>query len=255
MHLPVRAARALCLAVLATVCPALPAEDARVAATLETILACNAEALGGDTAFERIDNLRIALDIAEPGFEVTASYVASRDGRMRIDIEAEGRRVFAEGLDDAGAWQWTPDGGVRRQGADGAAALRNGVEAPGRFWTLRQLRDRGARVELLEPGPLAGAEEWQLRLTQADGTAVDHFLDRASCLPTREVSRRAFHPDVDPTESLVETAHGEPFRADGVLRFRRGESRDLESAAWLGTTLLRSVEHNVELPPGFFEAR
>jgi hypothetical protein len=116
--------------------------------------------------------------------------------------------------------------------AGAAAALRHGIESPGRFWTLRQLR-----------------------LTRADGSTVDYFLDGETCLPTREVSRRAFHPDVDSTEAPVETAFSEPERVGEVLRLRRGQSRRLDTGEWLGPTVVRSAEQNVKLAEDFFEAR
>lgn len=228
------------------------------ASSLDEILLCNAEALGGEAAFDRVGNLRIELDIREPGFEVTATYVASRDGRMRIDIFSGGEHAFTEGLDGGRAWQWTPEGGVSSQSAAGAAALRHGIEAPGRFWTLGQLRARGAQLELVETGPsegpLARPQEWRLTLTRKDGSVIDYFVDRESCLPTREISRRALHPDADAAEVLIETVHADPVRIDGVLRFRRGEQHDLGTGEWLGTTVVRGVEHNVGLPEGFFEA-
>jgi hypothetical protein len=222
--------------------------------SLGRILHCNAQALGGDAAFREVRNLRLELDIREPGLEARATYVASRDGRMRIDVMVDGRRVFAEGLDGKRAWQWSPDAGSRDPGAVGAAALRNGVEAPGRFWTLGQLYSRGLNVEWLEPGPMARPDEWQLRVRRADASVMDYFVARSDCLPTREVSRRAFHPDADPTEVLVETLYSQPERVGGLLRFRRSESRDLSNGKWLGTTVLRTLEHNVELAEGFFEA-
>jgi hypothetical protein len=37
--------------------------------------------------------------IREPAFEVRGTDVATRDGEMRIDVEADGQRVFSEGLD------------------------------------------------------------------------------------------------------------------------------------------------------------
>jgi len=223
--------------------------------TLDEILACNAAALGGADALAAVSNLRLELDIAEPGFEVQGTYVASRDGAMRIDIIAGDQRVFAEGLHDGQAWQWTPDTGVTASSAKGAAALRNGIESPGRFWTLAQLRERGLQVELLEPGPDAADGEWQLRLTSDDGPVLDYFLDRKSCLPAREVSRRAFHPDVDPTEVAVETAFSEPVTVNGVVRFRHSEQHNLDNGEWLGTTVVREIEQNVELEDDFFSAR
>lgn len=223
--------------------------------TLEEVLACHAEAIGGERALGAVDNLRIVLDIREPTFEVRGTYVATRDGQMRIDIFAGQQRVFAEGLNEEGAWQWIPDAGVTASNAAGAATLKRGIESPGRFWTLGQLQARGLDIELLEAGPLANAGEWQLRLTRDDGSTFDYFLDRETCLPTREVSRRAFHPDADATVVPLETAYSEPERFDGVMRFRRGESRNLGTDEWLGTTVVRSFEHNVVLPEGYFEAR
>lgn len=218
---------------------------------LDQILACNAAALGGMATLGGIETLRFDLDIREPTFAVTGRYVASRDGTMRIDIFAAGERVFAEGLEDGAAWQWTPAGrGEVRP--EGAAALRHGIEAPGRFWTLGQLRQRGLQVEWLEPGPQAQPDEWQLRLTRADGSQFDYFIDRFSCLPTREVSRRALHPDVDPTVVAIETAYKEPFTVDGVVRFRVSEQRDLDSGEWLGTTRIVDVTQGLELADGFF---
>lgn len=222
---------------------------------LDDLLACNAAALGGDAAFEAVNNLRIELDIREPTFEVRGDYVASREGFMRIDIYAGEQRVFAEGLNAGGAWQWTPDSGLKASAAAAAAALRNGIEAPGRFWTLQQLRARGLRIELLEDAALAKGGEWQLRMTRPDGSSFDYFIARETCLPTREVSQRAFHPDVDPTEVPVETAFSEPFTVDGVTRFRRGESRRLDTGEWLGTTALLNLGHDIEPGAAVFDAR
>lgn len=223
------------------------------AASVDDILEHNARALGGNAAFDRIENLRLTLDIREPTFAVNATYVATREGQMRIDITMEGERVMTEAFNGTRAWAWSPDAGVTESGAAGSAALRHGIESPGRIWTLQQLRERGTRIELLDPGPLAQPHEWQLRLTRKDGATVDWFIDRTSFLPTREVSRRAFHPDVDATESSIETAFSEPEWTDGVLRFRREDQHNLDTGEWLGTTETQSVENNVELAVDYFE--
>jgi hypothetical protein len=230
----------------------LSLSPAALADRLDQILACNAAALGGTATLGGIDTLRFDLDIREPTFAVMGRYVASRDGTMRIDIFADGERVFAEGLQGGTAWQWTPKG-LQEVRADGAAALRHGVEAPGRFWTLSQLRQRGLQVEWLDPGPQARSNEWQLQLTRVDGSRLDYFIDRLSCLPTREISRRALHPDVDPTVVTIETSWHEPFTADGVVRFRVSEQRDLDSGEWLGTTRIVDVSQGLELAEGFFK--
>jgi len=69
-----------------------------VAQDLESILEKNTEAHGGAGNFETIGNVRFQLVTREPGFEISGTYVATRDGNMRFDIEAGGQRVFSEGL-------------------------------------------------------------------------------------------------------------------------------------------------------------
>jgi len=236
------------LALLASLLLGAPAA---LADRQEQILACNAAALGGMATLGGIDTLRFDLDIREPSFAVQGRYVASRDGTMRVDNYANGERVFAEGLEGGEAWQWTPEGRTLA-GADGAAALRHGIEAPGRFWTLWELQRRGLQVAWLPAGPQARINEWQFQLTRADGSQYGYFIDRMSCLPTRELSRRALHPDVDPTMVTIETSYDEPFVVDGVVRFRVSEQRDLDSGEWLGTTRIVDVKQGVELADGFF---
>jgi len=95
----------------------------------------------------------------------------------------------------------------------------------------------------------------QRRFTLAldSGSQLDYFIDRYSCLPTREISRRALHPDADPTAVAIETSWREPFTVDGVVRFRVSEHYDADSGAWLGTTRILRVRQGVALAEGFFE--
>ena len=110
----------------------LPA--ALVAGELEELLDRNAAAIGGSDNWAKINNVRVRLTIEEPDFTVEAVYVATRDGNMRIDILQEGQKVFSEGLDVGTAWQWTVAGGTSLQNEQSAAALRHGIEFPGRFF-------------------------------------------------------------------------------------------------------------------------
>ena len=118
------------------------------AGDLEDLLARNAIAHGGPENWARIENVRYLLTINEPSFEVTGTYVATRDGSMRIDIEADGQRVFSEGLHDGQAWQWTAGEGITSQDEKSAAALRHGIELPGRFFLLQDLHKSGEKVTL-----------------------------------------------------------------------------------------------------------
>lgn len=219
---------------------------------LDEILAANAAAIGGNANWSRVANLRLELSIREPGSEVEGTYVASRDGSMRIDIMAGGKKVFAEGLNQGKAWEWQPGKGKTAAGADAAAALRNGIEMPGKFFTLQQVRDRGVHIELVDSDEAAAAGQWQLRLTLEDGFGSDFFVDRHTHLVVRSRDVRAFHPSIDPTEAVIETSYTGEVWTEGVLRQPESTNRNLTTDTWLGTTTIRSIEQNIDIPEGFF---
>jgi hypothetical protein len=211
---------------------------------LDAILALNATAQGSDRLAE-VTSVRHRLHIKEPGFEVDGTYVASRAGSMRIDIQSDGQHVFSEGLDAGGAWQWSPETGVSTQSAAGAAALLHGIEMPGHFYTLQAVRERGAGVTLVGAVTEGERSEWQIHVAMADGFERDYFIDQSTHRLTRQRDRRAFHPDVDPTPVTVETRFEDAERVDGVLVFMRQEQANLDTGEWLGTTRVQSIEFNM----------
>lgn len=225
------------------------------AGNLEELLARNEEAIGGAENWSRIENVRVRLTIEEPDFKVDAIYVASRDGSMRIDILQDGQTVFREGLDAGTAWQWTQPDGVSFQDEQSAAALRHGIEFPGRFFTLLDLHRNGAPVTL-EGQVLEGeSTQWRVRVTLADDFSRDYFIDDTTGLIVREHDRRAFHPAADPKAVLIETRKEEPEWVNGVLLFRVSRNINLESGEWLATTRVQSFEHNIDIPEGYFSAK
>jgi hypothetical protein len=42
---------------------------------------------------------------------------------------------------------------------------------------------------------------------------------------------------------------------DGVLQYTRSENTNAETGEWLGTTTVRSVEHNIDVGDEYFQAR
>src|SRR5262250_3232960 len=73
--------------------------------TLDQLIDGNVQALGGRAAIEAVQSIKLALHIVDPDFEVDAMYYAARPGRMRIDITAGGKRVYAEAFNGSRAWQ------------------------------------------------------------------------------------------------------------------------------------------------------
>lgn len=225
------------------------------AQNLDEILERNTTAHGGADNYSRIENVRYLLDISEPGFEVTGTYVATRRGSMRIDIEAGGQRVFSEGLYEAKAWQWTPDGGYEEQDETSAAALSHGIDSPGRFFSMEQARERGATITLIGAVTEIDKPQWQLRLVLPDGFSRDYFIDQETGRIVRERDFRAFHPAIDNTKEPVETRYERESWVDGVLRFTRSDNINADTGEWMGTTIVRSVEHNIEVGDDYFQSQ
>ncbi|MDX1556629.1 MAG: hypothetical protein R3212_11425 [Xanthomonadales bacterium] len=237
---------------------AAPVHAAESSADLATILDENAQAHGG-SAYAAIETVRHRLLIKEPTFQVEGTYTATRDGRMRIDIYAGGQRVFAEGLDGDCGWAWQPsaDGGEPMiepcVDEKETAALRHGTQMPGHFFTLKDVGERGAKLELIGEEVTDAGAYWQVRVTLPDGFERDYFIDQETKLIAMARDQRAFHPGIDPVEITVESRYSNPRTIDGVLRYMKQENTNAVTGEWLGTTTVLTIEHNVEIPEGMFE--
>jgi hypothetical protein len=222
------------------------------AGPLEDLLARNAEAVGGSENWALISNVRVQLDIEGPDFKVSATYVATRQGNMRINIQMDGKMAFSEGLNQGKAWKWTPAGGAEQQDEASASALRNGIQFPGRFFTLQDLHQNGTRVTLEGELFENDRRQWRVRVTLEDGFSRDYFIDDMTAVVVREHDRRAFHPAADPDEVLIETRKEEPAWIDGTLYFQTSRNINLETGEWLATTRVKTIEHNIDLSEAYF---
>src|SRR5206468_2597153 len=110
--------------------------------SLDEIVERNTDAMGGRTAIEAIQSIQIDLHIKDPAFEVDGTYYAARPGKMRIDVSAEGKHVFTEAFDGQSGWQWEGKGEQKPAIERATAALRHGVELPGKLFGLHELKAR-----------------------------------------------------------------------------------------------------------------
>src|SRR6266545_7972349 len=78
--------------------------------SLDEIIERNTDAMGGRGAIEAVQSIQIELHIKDPSFEVDGTYYATRPGKMRIDVSADGKDVFTEAFDGRNGWQWEGKG-------------------------------------------------------------------------------------------------------------------------------------------------
>src|SRR5207244_7736929 len=99
--------------------------------TADEVIERHTKAMGGRAAIEAIQSIEIDLHIADPKFEVDGIYFAARPGKMRIDVNAGGERVFTEAFDGQKGWQSESKGAAQKVATEKAtAALRHGIEVP-----------------------------------------------------------------------------------------------------------------------------
>lgn len=225
----------------------------RQSLTLEHIIDRNAEATGGRAAIEAVQSIEVELHITDPGFEVDGIYRAARPGKMRIDVTAGGKHVFTEAFNGRRGWQWEGKGDAKDATATATAALRHGVELPGKLFGLHEMQPRGHRLELARRERVNSIDYQVLQLTMADGYTTSLYVDPSSWLITRRRDIRPLHVDIDPTPTTIE-AQSSDFRAvAGVLFGFAGVDLDLPTGKVLERTAVKSIKVNPQIDPQIFE--
>jgi hypothetical protein len=221
--------------------------------TVDEVIDRNTQAMGGEKAIEAVQSIAVDLHIVDPGFAVDGIYRAARPGRMRIDINTDGKHVFTEAFDGDRGWQWKGEGTTTvEESAKATAALRHGVELPGHLYGLHELRRRGHRIELVGREKIEGIDYYALRLTLNDGYATTLYVDPRSWLVTRRRDVRPLHVDIDPTPTTIEQHISDFRQVAGVWFAFANTETDLKTGKLLETTTVRAITVNPKIDEEFF---
>ncbi len=221
--------------------------------SLDEIIEHNTEAMGGRAAIEAVQSIQIDVHIKDPPFEVDGTYYAARPGKMRIDVSAEGKHVFTEAFDSLNGWQWEGKGDQKPATEKATAALRHGVELPGKLFGLHELKARGHKMKLNGREQIDGVNYYAIELILNDGYTVLLYVDPNSWLVTRRRDVRPLHVDVDPTPTTIEQVSSN-FRDVSGVKFPIATSEtDLKTGKVLESTTTKSVKINPPLPPTLFD--
>jgi hypothetical protein len=221
--------------------------------SLDEIVERNTDAMGGRAAIEAIQSIQIDLHIKDPSFEVDGTYYASRPGKMRIDVSAEGKHVFTEAFDGQSGWQWEGKGKQKPATEKATAALRHGVELPGKLFGLHELKARGHRMKSIGRERIDGVNYHVLQLILNDGYAVSLYVDPNSWLVIRRRDVRPLHVDVDPTPTTIEQVSSDFWDVNGVKFPFATTEKDLNTGKLLESTTTKGVKINPTLLPTLFD--
>jgi hypothetical protein len=225
----------------------------RASLTVDQVIGQNTKAMGGRAAIEAVKSIEVELHIVDPDFEVDGRYRAARPGRMRIDVLAHGKHVYTEAFDGDRGWQWKGKGAaIEEESAEATAALRHGVELPGKLVGLHELRQRGHRVDLAGRERIDGIDYYALRITMNDGSATTLYVDARNWLITRRRDVRPLHVDIDPTPTTIESRFSDFRKVGGVLFAFASTDTDLATRDVLETTTVRSITVNPQFDATIF---
>ena len=218
-------------------------DSPRQGVTLEHVLQKNLEAVRTEPYRGTLDNMDLVLRIDEAAYSLVARYRASTDGFMRIDVFDGNNRVYSEGKDRQGVWEW-PGGaaGPENVSHDGVAAVEHGIEF--NLFTLAELRDRGHQVELVGYESILENDYVVLKITMSDGFETFRFVNIETGLVELSRDFRAFHPGIDSTRKNIETRYDEWVAADGIVSARRTQNVDLDAGEVLSTTRVLDATYN-----------
>ena len=221
--------------------------------TVDEVIERNTQAMGGRATLESIHSIEFNLHIHDPGFEVDGIYRAARPGRMRIDVAAEGKHVFTEAFDGQRGWQWSGKGDPVAASPKATAALRHGVELPGKLFGLHELRQRGHRIDLTGREKVDGIDYFVLRLTLSDGYETSLYVDPKTWLITRRRDVRPLHVDIDPTPTTIETRFSDLRKIGGVVFPFSSTDTDLKTGKILEQTSVREIKLNPDFDQTIFD--
>jgi hypothetical protein len=225
----------------------------RTPLTVDDVIERNVKAMGGRIALEAVHSIEVDLHIKDPGFEVDGIYRAARPGRMRIDVQAAGKHVFTEAFDGQNGWQWKGEGKAEPASPKAAAALRHGVELPGKLFGLHELKQRGHRIDLVGRDRVEAIDYYVLRLILSDGYTTSLYVDPQSWLITRRRDVRPLHVDVDPTPTTIEQRMSDYREVAGVQFSFASKEIDLKTGKELESTKVNSIKVNPPIDESVFK--
>jgi hypothetical protein len=218
---------------------------------LEQIITNNQAAVSGHTNTADIHSIRIDLSMQDSGSSFDAVYIATRDGRMRIDIIAGGTRVYTEAYDGHEGWDYGKEGTAPVIDPY-AATLWHGTQFPGQIFELQDLAANGHRLEYTGREIIEGIDYYVLKIVLSDGFVTYRYVNPRTWMIERGRDFRAFHPAVDDKKTWIETVWSDYRPVDGIMRAFLSINTDLASGKLQATNKVTSMKINPDFDASIF---
>ncbi len=219
---------------------------------LARVLKSHTEAVGGAQAIENIHSLQIDLQVEELTFSVNGSYSTTRDGRVRIDIFADRKRVFTEAYDGTAGWQLLKGQSIAEDmSPDGEQAVIHGIH--GHIFGLHELEGLGYELDLAGKKTLDGIEYWVVNSESSTGFLKRYYINAETFLVERTREESALHPDVDPEIKRFETLHSDYLDLSGRMFSFSTRKIDMDSGEVVQSAEVVRLVVNPKIDPTIFD--
>jgi len=213
--------------------------------TVDEIVQKNIQASGGLEALKSKSSLRLTGELKVQGMAMPITIYRKRPGMLRSDVSVQGA-TMVDSFDGTERWKILPFAG--NQDAERATPEETAdVKAQSDFDPqLLDYQAKGRKLELTGKENVDGKEAYKLKMSLADGTTQDLFVDAVTFLIVKQTGTVYTPQGQQPIQTLL----GDHRTVDGVslphhTRTKVGQTTEVE-------IVVEKAEWNVEIPDSFF---
>lgn len=217
--------------------------------TLEGVLQCHYETIGGLEAWQNLQTMKATGTMTMAGGQMQADFTmyAKRPRMQRADFTLQGM-TGTQAFDGEHAWMLMPFLGqseAEPMPEDQAKAMREEADFDG---PLIGYEEEGISLELMGTEDVDGTPAYKIQVTMPNGDERYYYLETDYCLPIKVEGER----EQSGQRIQFETIMGDYKDVDGLVMAHSIETR-VDGMPQAGQTMtLENVEVNLDLPDSLF---
>jgi outer membrane lipoprotein-sorting protein len=218
-------------------------------ATLDEVLQCHYETIGGLEAWQDLQSMEASGTMTLAGGQMQADFTmyAKRPRMQRVDFTLQGM-TGTQAFDGEHAWMLMPFMGqteAEPMPEDQAESMSEEADFDG---PLIGYEDEGIGLELMGTEDVDGTPAYKIQVTMPSGDVRYYYLETDYCLPIKVEGER----EQAGQKIQFETIMGDYKDVDGLVMAHSVETRVPGMPQANQTMTLENIELNVELPDSLF---
>ena len=217
--------------------------------SLARVIRRHTDARGGAKKLDAVHAMSSDVTITEKGSALQGHYSCNDSPAWQIDVYADGKHVFCEGLDQKGPWLWpVGDSAAHDAVADARKTGIQGIEF--NLYGLHRFPSRGHVLSLDGRELLDGVDYYVVRVVMKDSYETYLYINPTSWMIDRRRDFRAFHPDIDPKKAYAEKRYGDFRKVDGIVSAFSEKQVNWKTGEEVNSTVVRGMAYNPQFRSG-----